>query len=285
MKKSKTSADADKPLVSIIIPTYNREKYILNAINSCLKQTYKNIEILVVDDCSTDKTKDLIKSINDKRIKYFRNETNRGAPYSRNFGLRIARGEYINFLDDDDLLLPRKIELQLKKFLASEDEKLGVVTCDVRFIRIDMDLTRKNRKKGNIYKDLLMKYCVYGTETMLIKKRCLEQIRGFDTKLQSDQEYDLAMRLARICHFDYVPETLTVKKMSTNQISFTYRKKIAGSIYFFRKHKQEFRKLGLKGYLFNVLRYYYSLAEYSLGLVFGRNASVFMEKLKQLFGI
>ena len=89
--------------LSIIIPTYNRSKYISKCIDSVLSQTYKNIEIIVIDDGSTDNTEEIIKNFNDKRIKYFKN-TNHGIGYSRNFGLDKATGDYIFFLDSDDYI-------------------------------------------------------------------------------------------------------------------------------------------------------------------------------------
>ena len=103
----------DFGLVSIVMPSYNCEKYIFNSIQSVLKQTYINWELLVVDDCSSDNTVSIIESFQDKRIKLFKNKENSGAALSRNLALREAKGKWIAFLDSDDIWLPTKLEEQL----------------------------------------------------------------------------------------------------------------------------------------------------------------------------
>lgn len=103
----------NEPLVSVIIPTYNRGRLILDSVNSVLNQTYKNIELIVVDDCSTDDTKEVIESIKDSHIKYIKLEKNSGACIARNRGIEKSTGEFIAFNDSDDLWIPEKICRQL----------------------------------------------------------------------------------------------------------------------------------------------------------------------------
>ena len=101
-------------LVSIIMPSYNTAKYISDSIKSVLAQTYKNWELIIVDDCSTDNTDEIVgEFLADERIRYLKNEKNSGAAVSRNYALREARGKWIAFLDSDDLWLPEKLEKQL----------------------------------------------------------------------------------------------------------------------------------------------------------------------------
>lgn len=101
-------------LVSIIMPSYNTAKYISESIESVLKQTYANWELIIVDDCSTDETDDVVKSyLSDARIHYLKNEKNSGAAVSRNYALREAKGKWIAFLDSDDIWLPEKLERQI----------------------------------------------------------------------------------------------------------------------------------------------------------------------------
>lgn len=100
-------------LVSIIMPAYNCERFIAETIRSVLAQTYTNWELLIVDDCSTDNTADVIASFNDPRIHYQRNDRNRRCAYTRNEAIKIAKGRYIAFLDSDDLWLPEKLEKQI----------------------------------------------------------------------------------------------------------------------------------------------------------------------------
>lgn len=102
----------NNPLVTVILPVYNRPS-VLHTINSVLKQTYQNFELLIVDNASTDETQGVIKKIKDKRIRLVINEVNRGQTYSINRGLRLARGVYIARIDADDLMLPTRLEKQV----------------------------------------------------------------------------------------------------------------------------------------------------------------------------
>lgn len=104
---------SEEPLVSVIIPTYNRASIILRTIESVMAQTYQNLEIIIADDCSKDNTEEVVKAIQDKRIRYIRNVKNQGASITRNNGVEAGKGEYVAFLDSDDVWLPNKIELQL----------------------------------------------------------------------------------------------------------------------------------------------------------------------------
>lgn len=101
-------------LVSIIMPSWNTANFIAESIQSVLNQTYTNWELLIVDDCSTDNTDEVVASFNDNRIKYFHNEKNSGAALTRNKAMREAQGEWIAFLDSDDLWVPNKLEHQIK---------------------------------------------------------------------------------------------------------------------------------------------------------------------------
>ena len=101
-------------LVSIIMPSYNTAKFISKTIESVLEQTYKNWELLIVDDCSTDNTDEIVSKYDDDRIIYLKNKKNSGAAVSRNKALKNAKGKWIAFLDSDDLWLPEKLERQLK---------------------------------------------------------------------------------------------------------------------------------------------------------------------------
>lgn len=110
-----------KPLISVFIPVYNCEEYIEQAVQSILAQTYKNIEVILVDDCSTDRTCEVINSIQDSRIYLYKNSCNMGIPYTRNRGLELARGEYLAFLDADDYSYPLRLEHSLR-FLQENPE-------------------------------------------------------------------------------------------------------------------------------------------------------------------
>lgn len=102
-----------QPLVSVIMPAYNAEKYIGDAIQSILNQTYETLELIIVEDCSVDKTLEKIYSFRDKRIRLFKNVRNKGIAYSTNYGLEQSQGKYIALLDDDDVAFPERLQLQV----------------------------------------------------------------------------------------------------------------------------------------------------------------------------
>jgi glycosyltransferase involved in cell wall biosynthesis len=263
-------SNVHKPLVSVIIPTYNRPDTLKRAIQSIKSQTYQSIEIIIVDDNSTADVDPVVSSLDNAVL--LKNDENRGAPYSRNKGFKASKGDYVNFLDDDDEILPTKIEKQVKLFQDSSKSNLGVVTCDVEYQRSDIASVRKNRKKGWIHQDLLRSYCVFGTETMLIKRAFFAKVDGFDESMPSSQEYDLGIRLSNHCQYDYVPEVLARKHESENQISFDFPKKIAGQTMLYKKYKNEYAKLAWSDRVFIFTKYYVNLFKYYVGRLFGRRA-------------
>ena len=128
-------------LVSIIMPSWNTGRFIAESIQSVIDQTYKKWELLIVDDCSTDNTDEVVDSFQDERIRYFKNENNSGAALTRNRAIREAQGEWIAFLDSDDLWAPKKLERQLV-FMKKND----LVFSYHEYIKIDED-----SKPLNIY--------------------------------------------------------------------------------------------------------------------------------------
>ena len=200
------------PNVSVIIPTYNRAPFIERAIHSVLQQTYNDLEVIVVDDASTDDTWDRVAALQnvDHRVCYIRHKTNQGAQVARNAGIQAARGEYIAFLDSDDEWLPQKLERQMAVFLKGADP-LGVVYCDMEMVYQNKRTTKEWRPhyRGAIYSKILCGWSA-GTSTFVIKRDYLEKVGGFDENIHAYQEWDLCIRLARICEFDYVPEVMVL---------------------------------------------------------------------------
>ena len=154
----------DYGLVSIIMPAYNSEKYIKDSIESIFKQTYSNWELIVVDDCSTDKTVEIIKSFNDNRIKLFINETNSGAAISRNKALREATGRWIAFLDSDDIWLPTKLEEQLQ-FMVQNNYPFTYTDYRICLNGKWENVIHTAPKKINFRK--IKKYCYFSTITVI----------------------------------------------------------------------------------------------------------------------
>lgn len=258
----------NKDKVSIIIPTHNRVELLERAINSCKDQTYDNIEVIVVNDGSTDDTSTFLEHRSD--VRFIHNSSPLGAPASRNKGAEVATGTYLCFLDDDDEILPEKIEKQVQRFNELNDAKVGIISCDSLEIRKDKQFVLENRKRGDLHKDLLAKYCVVGgTMTLLFKKEAFFDAGMFDVHLRSNQEYDLMIRVARNWTFDFVPEVLVHKYETDGQISTNFKKKSAGTRYFIKKNQTEYKKYGISFYLKHMIRLSGLVIVYELSNIFG----------------
>lgn len=182
-------------LVSVIIPCYNAENYVSEAIESALDQTYSNVEVIVVDDGSTDRSIEVVRSFGDRvRLQQIDRE---GACAARNLGLQLSRGEFIQFLDADDVLLPNKLEMQLPVLQADQAD---LVFCNGYLFGDDRP-QRPIKKLLNLPSpdgvDSFL-YCLsngFGTEGPLHRRHFLEKVKGFRKGLAGAQEFDLHIRL------------------------------------------------------------------------------------------
>jgi glycosyltransferase involved in cell wall biosynthesis len=210
-------------MVSVIVPTYNREKTILRAINSILKQTYKDIEIIIIDDYSNDNTQEVVKSLNNDKIKYIKQDKNRGACAARNIGIKLAKGEYIAFLDSDDEWLPEKIEKQIK-FLKTNNA--DIVFCSYVCYVDNKKLIIPNKK---IDTNVLYEKLLYGnfitTGSILGKAKCFNDV-NFDLNLPRFQDWDLVINMTQKYNIQHLPEILTINYVQKDSISKDDRKAI-----------------------------------------------------------
>ena len=226
-------------MVSVIIPTYNRSSSIERSIHSVLDQSYTDIELIVVDDCSTDNTEELVKSINDKRLVYYRLEKNRGASYARNFGITKAKGKYIAFQDSDDNWRPNYLEIQLNTFLKVED-KYDAQICRFSSVmdnKVTISPAGKDIKNGISLEKLFFKNVV-GTPVLIVKKEALEDIGGFDSSLPAFQDWDLALRLLLNKHqINAIQNVLVDVYVSNDSITRNNTKRIHALESLFEKNK------------------------------------------------
>ena len=177
----------NEPLVSIITPVYNAERFLSDTIKSVQNQTYKNWEILLIDDCSKDNSAQIIKEFQkyDNRIKYIKLKKNSGASVSRNEGIRNAKGRFIAFVDSDDIWKSEKLEIQIKYMLK---ENLGFTFTSYRYMKENGELTNKIAKApSKINYNGLLKNTIIGCSTVVIDREIVDYFemplvrRGQDT--------------------------------------------------------------------------------------------------------
>jgi len=234
----------DNITVSVIIPTYNRASLIGRAIKSVLNQTYQKFEIIIVDDGSTDKTEEIIKSFKDERVRYIRNEKNKGASAARNIGIRFARGGYIAFQDSDDEWLPEKLEKQMKVFEITA-EKVGVVYSGFWRIKnnkkIYIPSNKITKKEGYIHKEILRENFVT-TQVVIIKKKCFKKAGMFDERLPRLQDWELWIRISKFYEFKYIDEPLVISYHTPDCISENKNALIKAFELILKKHFLEIRR-------------------------------------------
>jgi len=206
--------------VSIIIPTYNRADSVTQSIDSVLEQTYDNLELIIVDDCSTDNTEAVVRSYDDSRIRYIRHEENRGGSAARNTGIQAAKGNYFAFLDSDDEWLPEKLEAQIA-CLKSRSEDWVAVYCDLVKQRsglggkmrgiLNRAFTDYQGAEGGeelIEYILTMRFPIGAGSTLLVRGDVVQEMGGFDESFQRHQDWEFLIRLLQLGKLAYLDEKL-----------------------------------------------------------------------------
>lgn len=189
------------PLVSVIMPVYNSEKYLNEAIQSILNQTYENIELIIIDDCSTDFSKEIIKNINSEKINFIKNEKNMGVSFTRNLGFKLAKGKYIALMDADDISLPTRIKMQVE--FLEKNKEFGLVSGHFESFKKYLYLEKKSIRKvilnsEYIKANLLFTNSVCGGCAMIRKDIILNNDIYFDTSLIMAEDFDLWRRINKI---------------------------------------------------------------------------------------
>ncbi len=197
------------PLVSVIIPAYNAEKTIKRAISSVIRQDYKNIEIIVVDDCSMDGTYHVASQIKDDRLHILRNSVNQERSRARNTGADFAHGDFIAFLDADDEFLVNKISIQLRSLLADSDAG-GVISGYLYNNSHTLKPVRLN-VNGDLFLDLLMDSFSLGSgANFFLRADVFKNVVGFNTDLKRNEDIEFMLRLLEICKITVIPEPLFI---------------------------------------------------------------------------
>jgi glycosyltransferase involved in cell wall biosynthesis len=205
------------PLVSIIIPSYNSANYLAAAIDSVLAQTVTNLEVLVIDDGSTDGTEAVVRNY-PAPVRYIRQE-NSGVSAARNRGMDESQGRYVAFLDADDTWLPHKLERQLAALAASHRHKV----CYSAFTVVDSSLTpifvNRSKRQASALEDLLFRGNVVGSICTVLCERSLLEALRFDPSLSQCADWDMWVRLAAQTDFLYVDEPLVTYRQHSSNMS------------------------------------------------------------------
>jgi glycosyltransferase involved in cell wall biosynthesis len=232
-------ARVEEPTVSVVVPTFNRADLLGRAVASALTQTRQDIEVLVVDDGSTDETASVVADFRDPRVRLIRHEKTLGACAARNTGIRAAGGTYIAFLDSDDEWAPTKLDRQIAALENSDLPMAGMVTCGEETTRSDgQSSILLPRRKGWIFHDLLrQRHIGCRTSNLLVRKSILEKhdIR-FDTNLAARQDWDFVAQIARVCQMEIVRERLSTIHLHDGERVWTPHRAVLAGRYLHDKY-------------------------------------------------
>lgn len=240
------------PTVSVVIPAFNAQAFIAETIDSILAQTYRDFEIIVVDDGSTDNTGELVRQFSPP-VRYIHTE-NSGPSHARNVGIRASQGRYVAFVDADDLWVPEKLETQIG-FLESQPD-MGFVFADMLMFRHDqvtLPSYFKSLKDPHVRAQipdqsdfladptrLLLKCNVVPTGTVVVRKACLDQTDLFDERISNVEDLDLWIRLSLVCKFGCIPQVLKKKRDHQGNISKNRHKALEAALYMCKKLARDF---------------------------------------------
>lgn len=211
---------AAAPLVSVVIPTFQRARLAERAVESALGQSYANIEVVVVDDGSTDGTADRLEKFRASGVRVLRNPENSGAAAARNHGIANSRGEFVAFLDSDDVWEAGKLEAQIARFLGGP-AALGVVYGGRRTLLPDGTATETRAKlRGDIFERLRLRNPI-ALCTVVVRRSVLRDVGLFDTTLPACEDWDLLLRIAQKRHtFDFTDDlSLVVDATASGRVS------------------------------------------------------------------
>lgn len=277
------------PLVSIIIPTYNRSKYICRAIDSALAQTYPETEIIVIDDGSTDDTPSVLKPYMPK-IKYV-HQQNGGISAARNRGIKESAGKYIAFLDSDDQWAPQKLAIQVA--ILEKDPKIGIVHNKLIIVndageRVGM---KPSRESGRNFKELIEIGGDLPTSSVITRRECFQTAGLFDEHLKVMEDFEMWLRIARTYDVHEVREEgLAFYYRHNQQITQNRVKVYEGTVMLHEKILNEYpeapRRLTIQRIAENqymLARAYYDQKEYRPALSHGLRAIARYPMLGSLF--
>lgn len=207
------------PVVSVILPLFNAELFLVQAIDSILNQTIVNFELIVVNDGSTDKSLDLVYSYNDKRLIVINNEENKGLIYSLNKGIEVAKGKYIARMDADDIALPQRLQKQVD--FLEENPSIALVGGYAEFID-DKGTVFQHCKVPITHEDIVQKIFISNCfihPCVMFRASVIKELGGYRTEAIHAEDYDLWLRIIQKHNVANIPEILIQYRIHANQIS------------------------------------------------------------------
>jgi glycosyltransferase involved in cell wall biosynthesis len=245
------------PLVSVVIPTYQHADFVGQAVQSVLEQTCQEIEVIVVNDGSTDRTLEILESFG-TRITVI-TQDNRGLAAARNVGILHSRGEIIAFLDADDVWLPEKLEKQLDLF--KKKPGVGLVFSDAWIFDGELTIGKYSQRvvpQAGWVQNKLFEEDFVPMPSVMVRRTCFDQVGLFDETLRSCEDYDMWLRISRVWEIDFVPQPLALYRISPNQMSQNLERMLANQIQVKKKALLDYPEL--KNLPLSVLdRYFYNL--------------------------
>lgn len=231
-----------KPLVTVIVPAYNHDQYIEDCLKSIISQTYTNMQIIVINDGSTDNTESVVKDFISKcniKIEFISKE-NEGLCKTLNRGLGIVKGKYVAFLASDDMWLPERIEKQVS--FMEKNENIGMVFSDAYFMRDETATDKRftdykpiirayflnSIQTTSIYEELLMENFIPAL-TVLIRRECFDKVGYFDTSLKYE-DYDMWLRISEKYPIAYIDEPLAYYRVHNDNFSNNIRIMLIGAM-------------------------------------------------------
>jgi len=276
------------PTVSIIIPTYQRSHWVGEAIESVLAQTYKDYEIIVVNDGSTDNTAEVLNQFQDK-IKIIEQE-NKGGSAARNTAIDNSHGRYIAFLDDDDLWLPNKLEKQIA--LLEFNDKIGLIYSDMFWFNKKGVLPNTKAQASSLHLARLywMHFLNFDflssptSSTVIVRRQALDEMGLFDESLTNCHDYDLWLRIGEKWLFYYLDEPLTMYRLSDTNMTKNRERVLASFLRVKEKaldRNPDYRRLSANMLYQGFYRFYIDLANLYINRSEGEKAREVIRRYRQ----
>jgi glycosyltransferase involved in cell wall biosynthesis len=223
--ETRTTGGADLHLVSVIIPAYNAERYIARTLESVLSQTYRHIEVLVVNDGSTDRTVEIVEAFaqKDRRIRIL-HQPNLGATAARNCGIKSSRGEYVAPIDADDIWCEEKIQAQVEAFQRCGPSVGLVYSWSIIIDESGNPLAAiAHEYQGKVLAELIYSNFIGNGSSPLIRRSCFQNVGDFNVNLRAGQDWEMYLRIAERYEFQVVPKFHVGYRRAMNSISANYK--------------------------------------------------------------